>query len=296
MTKNYNIMKLYLYFIIFLLTGCFGDENNISQKKQYLENRQIMSNAKELLTVSIPSEISDAKLEITLPRCFINEDEIKNEIINNRVETPFVELVYPLAAFIASDFPDNENDTSLCPNGHMPLIGFSVGPLFPVKSDQHNQSDNENYWLKFSNSTWAYRVEEKRNNQALYTKGAGGKLAMFVDKSKKNKEDFQIEFWPYKFDPTSPDESDDMFPSQIDVRSVMNKEFSFNYVVYASPPLKNLNPPIKGAKFADDLLTIYKNNESLLDHQEVLDGFIINNNNILNYLNQHIKIVNKEGI
>lgn len=282
-------MKPLLYLITLLLTKCFFllIEDDVSQQKKCAECRQMMASATELITVSIPSMVSQTKLEITLPRCFFNEEEIKNEMHNNQIERTFIHLWYPLATF--SDFPNNKNYIDQCPNSNQPLIGLLIESLEPIKVGGQKQLLYGNYWLKYSNSTWPFRLEEERNNQALYTKGVGEKLFTFVNQSDRNsEEDIQMEFWPNK--PNNKQRP--TFESQIDIRSVMKKEFNINYTVFASPIFHNSNPSIKGAQFADDLLTIYQNNESLLDHPEVLDGFINNNNNILKYLNNHTKIVN----
>jgi hypothetical protein len=44
--------------------------------------------------------------------------------------------------------------------------------------------------------------------------------------------------------------------------------------------------------FADALIDIYKHNESLLDHTEIVQDFIKNNNPILDYIRQHSMVVN----
>lgn len=283
-------MKPFLFLITLLLTGCFLDENDVSQQKKCPESTQMMAYQTELITVSIPSMVSQTKLEITLPRCFFKKDHIKDDMIDNRIERTFVTLYYPLETF--SDFPNNANNINQCPDRNKPWGALGIGPLWPIKIDGQEQLVYGNYWLKYKNKNitrrW-FRLQEERNNLALYTRGVGDKLFIFVNQADNNSaEDIHMEFWPYN--PDYPDNY--MFPSQIDIKSVMHKEFSINYTVFASPVFHGMQPPVKGAGFADDLLTVYKHNESLLDHPEVLAGFINNNNNILKYLNQHIKIIN----
>ncbi|MCO6527183.1 hypothetical protein, partial [Snodgrassella sp.] len=77
------------------------------------------------------------------------------------------------------------------------------------------------------------------------------------------------------------------------IYSVLDKEFSVAYTVYSSRYLHGKHKPSPNQwYFADALIDTYKHNQNLLDHPEIVQGFIENNNRILDYIHQHSKVVN----
>ena len=110
---------------------------------------------------------------------------------------------------------------------------------------------------------------------------------MFVNKSETSQQDFKIDFWPFDAENES-----SPFPHQIDIHSILDEEFNVIYTVYSSRFLHGKHkPPVSQNYFADGLIQIYKHNESLLDHPEIVQGFVNNNNNILDYIHQHSKVI-----
>ncbi len=273
-------MKRWLCILILCLTGCI-DGRSEQEKQQQLQDKLIMTDTTEI-TVLIPSLVSSKKLAITLPRCFFGPN-LKNKIVDGKVEEKAVTILYPLPTF--SDFPSDAEALKHCPDPSRPISGIGIRPLFPKKRGT-TELLYGNHWLK--HLSFQYSLKEKRNNQALYNSGIGGKLAIFANQSKENKADISIDFWPY-----DAGNADSPFPDQIDVHSVLEKEFGFGYIVYTSKFLHGKNKPLPNQwYFADALIDIYKHNESLLDHPEILQGFIENNNRILDYIHQHSKVVN----
>ncbi|WP_239324771.1 hypothetical protein [Snodgrassella gandavensis] len=55
-----------------------------------------------------------------------------------------------------------------------------------------------------------------------------------------------------------------------------------------------MHKAVEHGYFADALIDIYKHNKSLLDHLEIVQGFIENNNRILDYIHQHNKVINSQ--
>ncbi|KDN12496.1 hypothetical protein BGI40_10410 [Snodgrassella communis] len=271
-------MKRWLCILILCLAGCIDDRSEQEKNKQ-LQDKLAMKDTTEI-TVLIPSKVSGKKLEITLPRCFFNPD-MKIQLVNGKVERKGLTIIYPLPTF--SGFPNNEQTILQCPDFNKPITGLGVGILYP-KIGQ-TTLEYGNYWLK--QQSYQYSVIEKRNNQILYNVGVGGKRAIFADKSNKNQEDISIEFWPY-----DAGNADSPFPDQIEVHSVFNREFTIGYTIYTSKFLHGKHKPLPNQwYFADALIDIYKHNESLLDHPEIVQGFIENNNRILDYIHQHSKVI-----
>ena len=271
-------MKYWLCILLLCLTGCFNASSEQETIKK-LEDQQIMTDTTEI-TVRIPSKVSGKKLEITLPRCMFGFS-IKNKIIDGIVEQKAAAVIFALPTL--SGFPNDEEAIHRCPDFSKPVVGLSFAPLFPKVGTE--KLEYGNYWLK--REGYQYRLKEKKNNQELYYIGIGGKQTMFVNKSDSNQQDFRIDFWPF-------DVKDEYnaYPHQIDIYSVLDEEFSVAYTVYSSRYLHGKHkPPVSQNYFADGLIQIYKQNESLLDHPEIIQGFTNNNNNILDYIHQHSKVI-----
>jgi hypothetical protein len=273
-------MKRWLCILILCLAGCI-DSRSEQEKQQQLQDKLIMTDTTEI-TVLIPSLVSSKKLAITLPRCFFGPN-LKNKIVDGKVEEKAVTILYPLPTF--SGFPNDAEALKHCPDPSRPISGIGVRPLFPKKRGT-TELLYGNHWLK--HQSYQFSLKEERNGLTLYNAGIGGRLAIFANQSKENKADIWIDFWPY-----DAGNADSPFPDQIDVHSVLEKEFGFGYVVYTSKFLHGKNKPLPNQwYFADALIDIYKRDGSLLDHPEILHGFINNNNRIYDYIHQHSKVVN----
>ncbi|PIT51531.1 hypothetical protein BHC44_09980 [Snodgrassella alvi] len=271
-------MKRWLCILILCLAGCI-DGRSEEEKNKQLQDKLAMKDTTEI-TVLIPSKVSNKKLAITLPRCFFGPN-LKNKIVDGKVEEKAVSIMYQLPTF--SGFPNDEEALYQCPDFSKPISGIGIRPLFPKTSE--SKLEYSNYWLK--QQYYRFSVKEERNNQALYRAGIAGKLAIFANQSDKNQQDISIEFWPFN----AKDESDS-YPHQTDIHSVLDKEFSLGYTVYSSRYLHGKHKPLPNQwYFADALIDIYKHNESLLDHPEIIQGFIENNNRILDYIHQHSKVI-----
>ncbi|NUE81017.1 hypothetical protein GYX91_07145 [Snodgrassella sp. ESL0304] len=271
-------MKYWLCILLLCLTGCFNGSSEQDKIKK-LEEQRIMTDTTEI-TVRIPSKLSDKKLEITLPRCMFGFS-IKNKIIDGIVEQEAASIIFALPTL--SGFPNDEEAIHRCPDFSKPVTGLGFGPLFP--KPYAKKLEPGNYWLK--QHSYQFRLKEKKNNQELYYIGIAGKQTMFVNKSDTNQQDFRIDFWPF-----DPEDINDAYPHQIDIHSILDKEFNVVYTVYSSRFLHGkYKPPVSQNYFADGLIQIYKHNESLLDHPEIVQGFVNNNNTILDYIHQHSKII-----
>jgi hypothetical protein len=272
-------MKRWLCILILCLADCI-DERSEEEKNKQLQDKLAMTDTTEI-TVLIPSKVSNKKLAITLPRCQFGFS-IKNEIIDGKVEQIGASIIFALPTF--SGFPNDEEALHQCPDFSKPVAGLSIAPLYPKIGT--TKLEYGNFWLK--QQSYRYSVKEQKNTQALYRIGIAGKLTMFVDQSDTNQQDFKIDFWPFD----AKDKSDS-YPHQTDIYSVLDKEFSVAYTVYSSRYLHGKHKPLPNQwYFADALIDIYKHNESLLDHPEIVQGFIENNNRILDYIHQHSKVVN----
>jgi hypothetical protein len=272
-------MKRWLCILILCLAGCI-DGRSEEEKNKQLQDKLAMKDTTEI-TVLIPSKVSNKKLAITLPRCFFGPN-LKNKVVDGIVEEKAVSIMYQLPTF--SGFPNDAEALHQCPDFSKPISGIGIRPLFP----KPNKTELEygNYWFK--QQSYQYAAKEQKNNQTLYHLGVGGELAIFSDQSDKNQQDISIEFWPYDSNNVN-----SPFPHQIDIHSVLDKEFGLGYTVYSSRYLHGKHKPLPNQwYFADALIDIYKHNESLLDHLEIVQGFIENNNRILDYIHQHSKVVN----
>ena len=271
-------MKYWLCILLLCLTGCFNGSSEQDKIKK-LEEQRIMTDTTEI-TVRIPSKVSDKKLEITLPRCMFGFS-IKNKIIDGIVEQEAASIIFALPTL--SGFPNDEEAIHRCPDFSKPVVGLSFAPL--SRHIKAEKLEYGNHWFKREN--YRFRLKEKKNNQELYYIGISGKQTMFINKSETNQQDLRIDFWPFDVK-----DEYDAFPHQIDIYSVLDKEFSVAYTVYSSRFLHGkYKPPVSQNYFADGLIQIYKNNESLLDHPEIVQGFIKNNNAILDYIHQHSKVI-----
>ena len=277
-------MKTLFLLLILSLSGCFNSNNDSEQDKiKKMEEQRIMTDTTEI-TVRIPSKLSDKKLEITLPRCMFGFS-IKNKIIDGIVEQEAASIIFALPTL--SGFPNDEEAIHRCPDFSRPVTGLGLGPLFP--KPYAKKLEPGNYWLK--QQSYQFRLKEKKNNQELYSIGIGGKQTMFVNKSETSQQDFKIDFWPF-----DPEDISNAYPHQIDIYSVLDKEFSVAYTIYSSRFLHGKHKPtVSQNYFADGLIQIYKHNESLLDHPEIQLGFIQNNNRILDYIHQHSKVVTDQN-
>ena len=273
-------MKTLFLLLILSLSGCFNSNNDSEQDKiKKMEEQRIMTDTTEI-TVRIPSKVSDKKLEITLPRCMFGFS-IKNKIIDGTVEQIGASIIFALPTL--SGFPNDKEAIHRCPDFSKPVVGLSFAPLFP--KPYAKKLEPGNYWLK--QESYQFRLKEKKNNHELYYIGIGGKQSMFINKSETNQQDFRIDFWPF-----DPKDISNAYPHQIDIYSIVDKEYSVAYTVYSSRFLHGKHkPPVSQNYFADRLIQIYKHNESILDHPEIQLGFIQNNNRILDYIHQHSKVV-----
>jgi hypothetical protein len=271
-------MKRCLCILILCLAGCI-DGRSEEEKNKQLQDKLAMKDTTEI-TVLIPSKVSSKKLAITLPRCFFGPN-LKNKVVDGIVEEKAVSIMYQLPTF--SNFPNDEAALHQCPDFSKPISGIGIRPLFP----KPNKTELEygNYWFK--QQSYQYALKEQRNNQTLYRVGIAGKLTTFANQSDTNQQDISIDFWPFDAKDAS-----DSYPHQIDIHSVLDKEFGLGYTVYSSRYLHGKHKPLPNQwYFADALIDIYKHNESLLDHPEIVQGFIENNNRILDYIHQHSKVI-----
>ncbi|PIT25113.1 hypothetical protein BGI37_03650 [Snodgrassella alvi] len=271
-------MKCWLCILILCLAG-YIDVPSEEEKNKQLQAKLAMKDTTEI-TVLIPSKVSNKKLAITLPRCFFGSN-LKNKVVDGIVEEKAVSIMYQLPTF--SGFPNDKEALHQCPDFSKPISGIGIRPLFPKPNK--TKLEYGNYWLK--QQSYQYALKGQRNNQTLYRVGIAGKLTMFANQSYKNQQDISIEFWPFDAKDAS-----DSYPHQTDIHSVLDKEFGLGYTVYSSRYLHGKHKPLPNQwYFADALIDIYKHNESLLDHPEIVQGFIENNNRILDYIHQHSKVV-----
>lgn len=277
-------MKTLFLLLILSLSGCFNSNNDSEQDKiKKMEEQRIITDTTQI-TVRIPSKVSDKKLEITLPRCMFGFS-IKNKIIDGTVEQIGASIIFALPTL--SGFPNDKEAIHRCPDFSKPVVGLSFAPLFPQVGTK--KLEYGNYWLK--RESYQYTLKEKKNNQELYYIGIAGKQTLFINKSETSQQDFKIDFWPF-----DPEDISNAYPHQIDIYSVLDKEFSVAYTIYSSRFLHGKHkPPVSQNYFADGLIQIYKHNESLLDHPEIQLGFIQNNNRILDYIHQHSKVVTDQN-
>lgn len=256
---------------LLFISGCTPEQNHRHQG-----NNADFLNDTTPFTVIISSVVSDRKLKITLPRCHFGKPR---EGVVNGSETKGIMLFFPMATF-----SNNENGTYPCPVKNEPYAKITIDALFPYPGEKELQFGN--YWQK-TNDRGAGVIEQNNDIQVYLT--SPQRLSVFTNQSKQSLEDYKLTFVQ---DP----KTSGYFADQIDVYSVFHQQFSIQYTIYSSEIIHK--PGLLKFRtdpwFADKLIEIYSNHDSISNHPEVLAAFTQNNNRIVEYFYQHSAIIQGE--
>lgn len=259
---NLSILKfIYLIFVV-TLNACSSETQSYQSASQPIST--IMNN--ELRTIKIKSKtLPVEELSITMPACFYVGLKDNQEYVNS------LALSFPLAAF-----SDNSQHLYNCAQINEPKTQVLIEPMYPISRENKNLEKNhifadyERFGIQFISA---------HNNLKLY-KVSPDEFGIFIPKDINNKENFVIDFIPY--DSKSPDSK---YPHTIKVTTEFNGKFWIKYKIYTSYIINNKKNPL----FSDNLIT-ESGNEPVLKDLDLINGFISNNNMILNFFHEKSNI------
>lgn len=261
-----------LVFFITLCAVCI----NIWLKEKGVEMKKDKQN--EMYEARIPYYDSKTELIVRLPKCFFGEGDL---VENNDNLYSYLNLEYPNYSFSG-----NYKNIYDCPtNRFITALKIDVTPNFKI--DGFDESTSNDYWIAkneygVEKDSWLIDV---KNNMKLYKSGVN-KNAIIIDKNPLKKHNLIIQYTPY-----TPELLGSSFMSVYSITTFLSDNYQIKYEVYVSDILRKSNREGLdiGDNFADEFYNVIINGEDVLNRPDIIDKFVINNENVVQYIKQNSK-------
>lgn len=274
MTKNKKIFLFCLlvgtFFVCIIGRIWFNNKEEEVKKEQWYQST-------EPYEVRIPYYNKKIELILKFPRC-----HYKYPMKDHHAD--FMYLVYPQPVFTGNIY-----EQYVCPKdrfGKVLDLKIQTTPNLEINGfDSHISNE---YWI--AKNGGKENLINAKNKMSLYKNGIDSQ-AILIDDFENKKHGLIISFTPYREDLV-----DSGFMQVYRVTSFLSEKFQIKYEVYTSRWLKNVDPAFTtqiNSQFTDDFHDVIKNQGNILDHPEIIEQFIINNERVVQYIKAHSKEINK---
>lgn len=227
------------------------------------------------ITINIPSKISNEVLSITLPICAFKLNE--KELSNNSLTSDEAILTYSFLSYsgnLKNNFDCTLDKTSSL-YGRNPLQ-----PIYPLANGQpiYNGYD---YLTKFLNAVGNSVIEESPFVQKRFVDAYQEML--LINGMPKQSTPFTLRYFKYDGSINSP-------PSyHYSVETIIQDKFYFQYkiLILVDENRHGHNLPNYNTDFAEKFRDVIQANDNVLDHPELIQGFVDNNERVVKFINEH---------
>lgn len=231
------------------------------------------------ITLSAAKGIN-SKLILRFPRCIYNSSYIPED----GMVIPSMYLQLP-----RSTFSGNIHNQYVCPlqkDGFVTDLDIRQTSSFRLGDEPHHPDRNE-YWKRRYDNNGQGLIAQK-NNMLLYWRGPNMQT-LLIDDFPHKRHGLIINFTPY-----SPQLEGSGFTKAFDVRTFLSESFEVHYSVFTSEFLTNDDAAFTAKvdnQFANDFYQVVQGNQDILDHPEIIEQFIINNERVVAYIKANVEEV-----
>lgn len=235
-----------------------------------------------LVTIYIPSKISDDVLAVTLPRCAlkINEERFKK----NDFEADSLTLIYDYYAYsgnLKNEFSCSKNKDIAHPNDIRPIYPFPIP----------NGRDSGVKFLRSLNDAVGSKILQKNQYVERRISTPTHEL-LLIDGMKNQTTPFQVQYVTF-------DGSFNHAPSYVyDVETVIHDKFLFEYSFFILVPENRNKHDLAdyNTDFAEKFRDVIQSQGDLLKDMTLVQGFVDNNERVVKFINDHSKIIKKHEL
>ena len=257
-----------LVFFITLCAVCI----NIWLKEKGIEMKKDKKN--EMYEARIPYYDNKTELIVRLPKCFFGEGDL---VENNDNLYSYLNLEYPNYSFSG-----NYENIYDCPNSKFVTV-LKIGKTPNLKIKDFKNSTSNDYWVAFNGYGGGGKsnIIGEKNNMKLYKYGVN-KNAIIIGENPLKKHNIIIYYTPY-----TPELLDSGFMRVFDVTTYLSDKYQIKYEIFVSSTLKETNENLLGFDniFSNEFYNAIINGEDILNRPDIIDKFIINNENVVQYVN-----------
>jgi len=224
----------------------------------------------------------NSKLILRFPRCIYYS------------HFPLEEDVYRSSMYLQfpkSTFSGNIHNQYVCPlqkDGYVTDLDIRQTSSLHLGNGPHHPDHND-YWFRYYDNNGQGRIA-KKNNMLLYWRGPNMQT-LLIDEFPHKKHGLMIDFAPY-----SPQLEGSGFTKVFDITTFLSENFEVHYSVFTSDFLTNDDAAFTAKvdnQFANDFYEVVQGNQDILDHPEIIERFIINNERVVAYIKAHVEEVKK---
>lgn len=250
--------KIILLLVVFLMPSC-SPEQNMSERQLH-----------RIITVTMPSKLSDKALNIKMPACFFLFHK-RASVNETNIARGSITLEYPLYQWSPFD------GKASCPEKFR--YSTEIYAIDPASLDDElrNLSVSE-YLLNFQKGVGASYLAE--NNQAyLYTVSPTRDAIFLKEGTNRFNRALAIDF--VRYNPETPNSS---FAYFFHINTLIHGEFELKYTVLADDKQPN--------QFAEKLRRVIENNENVLSYMDIIQEFVENNEKVATFFEKQSTLIN----
>lgn len=231
------------------------------------------------ITLSAAKGIN-SKLILRFPRCIYNRSYIPED----GMVIPSMYLQLP-----RSTFSGNIHNQYVCPrqkDGFVTDLDIRKTSSLRLGDGPHHPDRNE-YWVRWYDNNGQVLIATK-NNMRLYRSGPNNHI-LLIDNLPHKKHGLMIDFTPY-----SPHLNGSGFTKVFDIVTFLSENFEVRYSVFTSDALTYDDAAFTAKvdnQFANDFYQVVQGNQDILDHPEIIEQFIINNERVVAYIKANVEEV-----
>lgn len=229
-----------------------------------------------LITIHIPAKISNDVLSITLPKCALdlNIKEIPNTNILTSDNAVLTYNIYSYSGNLNNIFEcEKYNPTGIEERNEL-------RPIYPLADGQPIYSGYD-YFTKFLTALGNKIIEERPFVQKRIVDNTQEML--LVNGMPKQTTPFKLTYFKYN------GSINDSPSYHYRVATIIQDKFFFQYEIIILVPENRHghNLPNYNTDFAEEFRNVIQANGNVLDHPELIQGFVDNNERVVKFINEH---------
>ncbi|CAN6959524.1 Lipoprotein [Psychrobacter okhotskensis] len=240
-------------------------------------------NPNELVTAYIPAEISDKVFVATFPRCNNNDAGDFNEFSTKHLRLKFQ----------AKTFSGNPSNSYHCPSEKLGMVFYTdLRPLYRLIDS--NKTDGEIVEKVVRGKDYFYNtfppeslIEKTLNIERFYADSSQEMLV--IDDMPNQTSPLKLMFMKY------PNEKLSSFHNYYDLYTILDDDFLLKYRIRIMNDDYNQRFNLSGydTQFAQAFKDVIAADGRVLDHPKIIQGFVDNNERVIEFFKAHRQIVTK---
>lgn len=231
------------------------------------------------ITINIPAKLSNDILSITLPRCALKINEERFE--KNDFEADSLTLLYDFYVYSG-----NLKNIFPCPTNLGQGSIAEIKPIYPL-ADGQPIINGYDYFVKFDNAL-GRKVKSKNDFAELRNLDASQEM-LLVNGMKNQTRPFQFDYMKYDGSVNS------VTSYHYDVETIIFDKFrmTYSFLILIPENRKHHNLSNHDTDFAKKFRDVVQSNGNVLDHSELIQGFVDNNERVVKFIESNSKLSKK---